>query len=245
MIVAARDGWHRRVWAAVPFKGPAGSKRRLSGLLDEAERARLSLVMLDDVLDALLAADGVERVLVLGPGGGELPSRDARRLTIVDELQEAAMGGGVDSLNAALRQAQTAAGDGGARALLIVPADLPLIAALDVTAILGAGATASVVIAPDRAADGTNALLLAPPAALTPSFGVASFARHRTLAGEAGLACGAIERPGLALDLDTPEDVAVLLASAPDCRAARLLRELGIPERLAGLEAAQARRTTI
>ena len=39
-------------------QGPGRSKRRLAGLLDEDERARLSLAMLDDVLEALLGVAG-------------------------------------------------------------------------------------------------------------------------------------------------------------------------------------------
>ena len=57
-----------RVWAAVPFKGPGGSKRRLAGLLDPDERARVSVAMLDGVLEALLGVAGIERVLLLTPG---------------------------------------------------------------------------------------------------------------------------------------------------------------------------------
>ena len=64
---AGQAGEHRRVWAAVPFKGPVGSKRRLAGLLGPDARARLSLAMLDGVLEALLSVTGIDRVLLLRP----------------------------------------------------------------------------------------------------------------------------------------------------------------------------------
>ena len=100
-------------------------------------------------------------------------------------------------------------------------------------------------IVPDRAAEGTNALLLSPPTALEPSFGEASYARHVRLARDARLSVAVVERDGLALDLDTPADVAVLVAAHHDGRAARWLRELQVERRLNPLEPAQARSTTI
>ena len=54
MTQSAPDGTLQRIWAAVPFRGPVGSKRRLAGLLDASERERLSVAMLADVLDVLL-----------------------------------------------------------------------------------------------------------------------------------------------------------------------------------------------
>jgi 2-phospho-L-lactate guanylyltransferase len=231
----------------VPFKGPVGSKRRLAGLLNETERASLSLAMLDGVLDALLATPGIERVLLLRPADAIRWPVSHPRLTFLDEIHESDGVPTLDNLNGALRQAQAHAESHGAAELLIVPGDLPLVRPDDIGAVLDAALTASLAIAPDRAGGGTNALLLAPPSALPPSFGEASFARHRSLASTAGLEAAVVERLGLALDLDTPADVALLLASGHDCRAARLLRDLGVPRRLAELadRAAQARSTRI
>jgi 2-phospho-L-lactate guanylyltransferase len=127
----------------------------------------------------------------------------------------------------------------------MVPADMPLIAALDVDAVLNAIGVAAVVIVPDRAAEGTNALVLTPPTALEPSFGEASFARHIHLAHEAGLRVCAVERDRLELDLDTPADVAELLDRRDDGRVSTLLRELYVERRLQRFEPAQARSTTI
>ena len=63
---------------------------------------------------------------------------------------------------------------------------------------------------PDRHGSGTNGLLLAPPDALSPSFGPGSRARHEQLALDAG-ASWRIEWPAsLLLDIDTGEDLAVL-----------------------------------
>jgi 2-phospho-L-lactate guanylyltransferase len=239
------DRGARRIWAAVPFRGPVGSKRRLAGLLDPTERERLSLAMLSDVLDTLLQVDEIERVLLLTPAGDAgLRLRHARLVAIDEPPHNGAAGDNV-GLNGALHQAQALADAEGVDALLIVPADLPTIERGDLDALLEAGAGTSVVIASDRAGEGTNALLLSPPTALPASFGVGSYARHQSLAEAGGLGVASIDRPGLGLDLDTPADVATLVARKHRGRAATLLAELGVQSRLAVREAAQARSTTI
>lgn len=235
----------RRIWAAVPFKGPVGSKRRLAGLLDASERQRLSLAMLAGVLDVLLNSARIERVLLLTPSPSDAAWPEHDRLTVVEEPRAANGTAAVGSLNAALRHAQHVAQAGGADGLLIVPADLPLIGLSDLEAMLEAGDSASVVIAPDRAAQGTNALLLVPPLALEPGFGEGSYVRHRLQAEQAGLSVAVLERTGLKLDLDTPADVAVLLAGRHTDPAATLLRELCVERRLDRSAPLQARSTTI
>jgi hypothetical protein len=54
-----------------------------------------------------------------------------------------------------------------------------------------------------------------------------------------------LERTGLKLDLDTPADVAVLLAGRHTGAAATLLRELCVERRLDRSAPLQARSTTI
>lgn len=215
----------RRIWAVVPFRGPVGSKRRLSGLLSAAEREQLSLAMLGGVLDVLLVSPEIERVLLLTPSPTSAIWPVHERLSVVEEPRIDGQSGENDGLNAALRHAQDLAAASGATGLTIVPSDLPTIAGADLAAILDAAVDAPVAIAPDSAAEGTNALLLQPPHALVPSFGVGSFARHRHLAEAAGLRVAVVERSGLALDLDTPDDVDLLLASGQDGAVSALLRQ--------------------
>jgi 2-phospho-L-lactate guanylyltransferase len=235
-----------RIWAAVAFKGTVGGKRRLAALLTEPERAQLGLAMLDDVLDALVSVAAVETVLLVTPDA-ELASRvDQTRVRLVLDTDRASPDTPA-GLNPAFGLAQRLAGEAGVDALLLMPADLPLAAAAAVHGVLRAVTSPGVVLVPDRVAGGTNTLLLSPPGILSPSFGEDSFERHRRLATGAGLEATVVRRPTLALDLDTPDDVAALLAGGVDCRARRLLVELGVPERLDALlfGQAQARNATI
>jgi 2-phospho-L-lactate guanylyltransferase len=68
----------------------------------------------------------------------------------------------------------------------------------------------SLLIVPDRHGTGTNALLLTPPNAISPSFGPDSRARHEARALVAGLHYETVEVPSLGLDIDTPEDLAAV-----------------------------------
>ncbi|NJM35111.1 MAG: hypothetical protein HC850_10845, partial [Rhodomicrobium sp.] len=70
----------------------------------------------------------------------------------------------------------------------------------------GAGA----VIVPCRRGEGTNALLIPADSPFKPQFGEASFWRHcRQLSG-LGLKPHILHLPGIAMDIDLPEDLALV-----------------------------------
>jgi 2-phospho-L-lactate guanylyltransferase len=70
-----------------------------------------------------------------------------------------------------------------------------------------------VVIVPDRHGTGTNALLLAPPDAIHPSFGPGSRERHEQAAAANGARWRVAEPRSLVLDVDTAEDLVALRAA--------------------------------
>jgi 2-phospho-L-lactate guanylyltransferase len=114
-------------------------------------------------------------------------------------------------LNPALEEGRRRALELGASALLVLPADLPLLEAGDVRAILKeADKGASAVVSPDGARSGTNALLIQPPEALPFAFGANSFEAHLGAASGRSLEVRICERPHLAFDLDTAGDLAQL-----------------------------------
>ncbi len=117
--------------------------------------------------------------------------------------------GGEDSLNRAVELGCRRAAESGASAALVLPADLLLLTPNVIARFLRAAGDADVAVAPDRAEMGTNALLLRPPCALAPLFGPDSFARHRARAATQGLTVATVRLPELALDLDTPDDLAL------------------------------------
>lgn len=190
------------VFAVVPVKDLAGTKSRLAPILDPGARAGLTLYVMGRVVAALQGA-GVEHVGVVSPDRLVLAEAEERGAA---PLRQESRG-----LNPALEEGRRWAVDRGASALLVLPADLPLVDPDDVRAVLEkAGEKPAVVISPDRARAGTNALLLRPPDTLPFAFGIGSYEAHLRAARERGLDVSLCERPHLAFDLDTAGDLARL-----------------------------------
>ena len=112
----------------------------------------------------------------------------------------------------ALEEAASYLRDRGARGMLIVPGDVPLIDAAEINALLAQhhAQDSRVTIVPDRDCSGTNALLLSPPGCIGLRFGIDSCRRHTQSARDAGLSASVVNLPSLALDVDTAEDLAQL-----------------------------------
>ncbi|OGO12884.1 MAG: 2-phospho-L-lactate guanylyltransferase [Chloroflexi bacterium RBG_13_68_17] len=197
------------LWAIVPFKSLRGSKSRLNSALSPAERRALSQSLLIHTLELLVASPDLDRTLLV--------SRDAQALGLARRLGAAALAEAAPSdLNRALTQATAAARAQGATAVLILPADLPWLTGADVIRLAEAARRPPVVVlAPDRRAEGTNALLVAPAGLLEYSFGAESYHRHLEQARHAGLPTEICDLPGLRMDLDLPEDLQILRESGP------------------------------
>lgn len=220
----------RPVHAIVPVKALDVAKRRLAGILTLAERQALVLAMLDDVLAAVQRA-GFAGVDVLSPDRQLLTAAADRGARPLPEPPGAA------SLNGALEMAlATLAPDVVALVLL---ADTPLVSPDDLYALVAAieairgDGSPAIALAPDRTGTGTNALAQRPATAMPLYFGPASLARHLVEAERRGLHVQVCQRPGLALDLDTPADLAAFLSIPSTTRTRRLLDEIGVAARLA------------
>jgi 2-phospho-L-lactate/phosphoenolpyruvate guanylyltransferase len=196
-----------RTLAILPVKSFSRAKQRLSADLQPELRESLVEAMLGDVLDALAAVDALDTVVVTD---GELPAAIARDRGF-EVLADHEHGH-----NAAARAGIVAALARGYDRALLVPGDCPALDTAEVEALLARPVRSpSVLIVPDRHGTGTNALLLTPPDAMGPSFGPGSRARHAELARAAGANTEVVEVPSLALDVDTPEDLAALTAASP------------------------------
>ena len=188
-------------WAVVPVKPLRRAKSRLSSMLGAEERLALSRQMLNRVLEALAGVPEIERTLVV--------SRDSEPMALARHHGARTLSERPPiDLNQALQQATRAAVGSGASAVLVVPADLPLVTMDDLRELVAmAGPPPVVVLAPDRRQAGTNALLVSPAGLIEYVFGPSSFDRHRASALAAGARVLVCDRPGLALDLDLPEDL--------------------------------------
>jgi 2-phospho-L-lactate/phosphoenolpyruvate guanylyltransferase len=215
-------------YALVPVKDLTQAKVRLSPLLSPAERAALAAAMLDDVLAALRQASTLERIALVTTDPHALALASHWRFEVVDEGTARGETGAVELAIKVCRER-------GASSLAVIPGDIPLLTAADVDCIMQYGAQHDVVIAPSWDSRGTNAIVLRPPDALQLRFGSWSFFPHVKQAKRKGLSYKVVRRPSVAMDVDTPEDLARLVPQAMGTRSYAVLEEKGILRRLQGL----------
>jgi 2-phospho-L-lactate guanylyltransferase len=188
----------------VPHRGLEAAKTRLAPVLSPEERGELAARLLERVLRVARVA--VPDVVVISPSAALAPLVEATgsRLAVQHGM----------GLNEGLDEARAAAVADGVSTLVVLHGDLPSLAVEDVSALAGAlTGRRGVAIAPDRAGTGTNGLALRPPEIMGFAFGVGSCAAHRAGAAAAEITPVMVERPGLAFDLDTPEDLGRWLAA--------------------------------
>jgi 2-phospho-L-lactate guanylyltransferase len=183
----------------VPHRGLLAAKTRLAPVLDPEERIALARDLLSGVLR--VARQAVDDVVVISPASAlaAIASAAGARLEVQRGL----------GLNKGLDQARADAVRDGVDLLLVLHGDLPNLSPDDIHALIAAmGGARAVAIAPDRNGTGTNGLALRPPEVIGFRFGGGSFSAHVAGAEAAGLVPAIVQRPGLAFDLDTPEDLA-------------------------------------
>ena len=189
------------IWAIVPVKPLRRGKSRLAGLLSEEQRTSLNRYLLEHTLTILNKISGIEHTLVV--------SRDPAALALTRSMGgRTVLEDGSPQFNTAIKRATIVAQSQGARAVLILPADLPLVEPTDLEALLTQGLTPPVVvIAPDRRLDGTNGLFINPAGLIEYGYGPGSFQRHCQRATEAGATLVVVNSERIGLDLDLPEDL--------------------------------------
>ena len=179
------------VAVVVPIKSFAHAKGRLADTLSEQARSDLARRCAHTVLAA---------------------ARPLRVFVVCDdtEVAEWARTNGASvvapprpGLNEAVAAGRTAVAVAGYARVLVVHSDLPAAQSL---ALLADEPTDAVIV-PDRHHDGTNALLVPTAGAFTFRYGPGSFAAHQAALTQAGWTCTVVNRPDLALDLDTPDDL--------------------------------------
>ena len=214
-----------RTWALVPIRGLETAKTRLGEDLDAEERVDLVTRLLRQTLIATRDARRVDGTIVV--------TMDPAAAGIAKELRAVGLVERAPGLNEAIEAARSVAIARGATAILVLPADLPSVTAASVDDLLAQAsrtdtpaaaadsavdsAARLVALVSDRHGQGTNALVVSPPGAIDPAFGIESRAAHQRAATRAGARYLELDGP-LSLDLDTPADLVAAEAALGSLR---------------------------
>jgi 2-phospho-L-lactate guanylyltransferase len=193
--------------ALVPLKDLVTAKTRLSGLLRPAERRALAQAMVEDVLTTLVEHKQIERVTLVSddPGAGLLAGKYD-----IECLDESKLG--CRGLNPILEKSCDKLLGCGDEPLIVLHGDIPLLSSRDIDAVvLTQDQTDGLVIGCDRHSLGTNLLAFGVGSRPQFSFGVDSCASHSRNASTMEIPFSILHRDGIGLDIDEPDDIALLL----------------------------------
>jgi 2-phospho-L-lactate guanylyltransferase len=200
------------IWAVVPVKELAEAKQRLIPALAPPQRLELAQLMLTEVLEALSATRGLAGVLLvtLDPFATTFAARHGFRVAT-----QGAREGHTGAVNAGRALLAAEAG------ILTMPGDIPAVTPAEIEALLTAHQPApSFTIAPAHDEQGSNAVLLSPPDAVPLRFGENSYFPHLEAARAAGIEPRILRLPGIAMDIDNPDDLGLFMA-CPEARRTR------------------------
>lgn len=194
-------------WLIIPIKQLALSKQRLAQQLTSEQRQSLAQAMLEDMLQMLIQSQQLGKIILLSRSHAiEILAQQYQ----VDFWQEPENCQGLNpALEFALKQAELQ----GAKRVLIMHGDIPLLTLDDVETLAQQSNNA---IVPDYHGTGSNALLLDLPSPIPLCFGVNSFFLHQQQAEKNKLTLQVCILPSLQRDIDEIDDITHLQQAASE-----------------------------
>ena len=209
----------------VPVKNLVDAKQRLSSFLTPEERFALAQAMCEDVLQALARWQRRPAVAVV--------TNDSFAHNLAVRFNFEVIADDNSGETSAIAMATAMCRARGAGSTLVIPADIPLIDSSELEKIVDSAPhlQGGAVLVPDAAGRGTNAAWRSPGDLFPLRFGNDSFLPHLAAAKATGLPCVVLKLPGIALDVDRPEDLHELAAASGDRRSQRLVRSWNLGSR--------------
>ena len=202
----------------VPVKNLAGAKQRLAAILDQPTRTELAQVMLLDILETLATWPDHPEVGIVTSDGFALQLAHQFHFTVIADN---ANRGETDAIETATSYCEAQ----GIASTLVIPGDIPLIQSWELEKIVAAAPAEGSVLVPAADGRGTNAIFRRPAGLFPARFGNDSFKPHYAAAQATGKPCVVLSLPGIALDVDNPEDLRALAAAPGETRSQRLIRQ--------------------
>jgi FO synthase len=212
------------VWAVVPIKRLSVAKQRLTALLKE-NREEFAYLLACRTLDVVRDSGLFDGIIVVSPDPRIAAAALARGALALDDRDA--------PLNEACSLGLAAVAERSARIAVLMPADLGLLSAPALAAVVQRYAVlretgAAIGLVRCKDGTGTNMVLLDPAQPFEPRFGADSFARH---ASAAAAAAHELTAPEVAFDIDAAEDLyrlAGMLDAASAEPFAKLVLGLGL-----------------
>ncbi|MBE0512793.1 2-phospho-L-lactate guanylyltransferase [Candidatus Bathyarchaeota archaeon] len=213
------------VFVIIPVKRLDNAKSRLSSLLTDDERKCFCLKMLEDVLGTVKSTERPHETVVV--------SKDPIVSKIAKNFDAAYLEERKAGLNKTVSEAVDWCVERGAASVLVLPADVPLVAPTDLNRIFTFGEKVSMVICPSRNGKGTNALLLTPPNVSPTFYGPHSFQRHIKEAKKLKISFHRYRSSRIALDIDTVKDLTYFISlKAKETSAYKVLEKIKVTNKL-------------
>ncbi|HEX6821126.1 MAG TPA: 2-phospho-L-lactate guanylyltransferase [Candidatus Sulfotelmatobacter sp.] len=202
----------------VPIKDTSGAKQRLASILDQDSRTRLAHAMLHDVFSALNRWKDRPSVGIVTSDAHAIQLAIEYKFEIIPDPENPGETGAIEI-------ATQVCVERGEDNTLVIPADIPLIQPWELEEIYKQAPAAGTVLVPAGDGRGTNAAFRRPANLFPLRFGNDSFKPHHATAQTTGQPCVILNLPGIAVDVDNPEDLQQLIALPGNTRAQQLARE--------------------
>jgi 2-phospho-L-lactate guanylyltransferase len=209
----------------VPVKDLGTAKQRLASVLPQEKRTQLAEAMLEDVLAALAAWNGHPPVALVTSYSPAMEFARRYGFAVIEDHENLGE-------SEAIAMATRVAVQRGASETMVVPGDMPLVTTDEFITAYNAAPQEGVLLVPSGDGRGSNTVLRRPADLIPLRFGNDSFVPHREAARATGKAVVVLELPGIGLDIDTPEDLAALMAAPRVSRAQALLADWHIHDRV-------------
>jgi 2-phospho-L-lactate/phosphoenolpyruvate guanylyltransferase len=208
-----------KIFAIVPVKRFENAKMRLSSMLDIDDRIRLSSLMLDYTLQVLASVPSLTQVIVVSEDNRAEEMAAKHGANFLREEKES-------GVNSAVAVADSYCIKEDADATMVIPHDLPLLDALDISRAseLAKNESRCIVICPSLRYDGTNMLLRKPPSVMGTFYDSDSYNMHVKSAIKLGVSVKFFFSKNIMYDIDTPEDARGLVKESADAKTLEFLK---------------------
>jgi 2-phospho-L-lactate guanylyltransferase len=195
-----------RVFAIVPVKSFERAKSRLASILEVAERAKLSELLLEDTLTGLNKSSSISEVVVVSSDRRAQEISNRHSAIFLREHEDCGVNRAIAFADSYCNKAQV-------DATIVIPQDLPLLRPIDIDMLCTSVEEheSCLVICPSMRYDGSNFLLRRPPMLVKTWYDNNSFYNHIKEAKEKGAELKIILSPRIMTDLDTVEDAQNLI----------------------------------